>query len=103
MLRTNILAGIILLAATAQARIARVVVEHREPYKDSPQYEKLAGHAYGELDPKDTLNAVITDLMLAPRNARGMVEYSATFIMAKPVDMAKASGVLAYLVPTRGN
>ena len=96
------LAGIILLAATAHARITRIVIEHREPsaYKG---YEKLRGHAYGELDPKDRHNAIITDLQMAPRNARGMVEYVATFTMAKPVDMTKASGVLIYLVPNRGN
>ena len=32
--------------------------------------------AYGEVDPKDPLNAVITDIELAPRNSRGNVEYS---------------------------
>jgi hypothetical protein len=30
-----------------------------------------------ELDPRDPRNAVITDILLAPRNARGMVEYVA--------------------------
>src|SRR5262252_5371034 len=37
------------------------------------QYEKLAGRAYGEVDPGDPRNAVITDVGLAPRNAAGMV------------------------------
>jgi len=55
------------------------------------------------LDPKDPHNAIINDLQLAPRNARGMVEYSATFAISKPVDMSKSSGVLYYLVPNRGN
>jgi hypothetical protein len=32
-----------------------------------------------------------------------MVEYSATFALSKPVDMSKASGVLFYSVPNRGN
>ena len=35
------------------------------------QYEKLRGTAYGELDPSDPRNAVITDIQLAPVNARG--------------------------------
>ena len=98
------------LALPAEARITRIVVEHRESpayksqsFKDAGAYERLSGHAYGELDPKDPLNAIITDLQLAPRNARGMVEYAATFSMAKPADLAKASGVLVYLVPNRGN
>jgi hypothetical protein len=45
--------------------------------------------AYGELDPKAPLNAIITDLQLAPRNARGMVKYCATFVLVKPMDLTK--------------
>jgi hypothetical protein len=85
-----------------QARITRLVVEHTETL-GSDGYQKLTGHLYGELDPKLPLNAIITDLALAPRNARGMVEYSATFMILKPIDMAKASGVLLYFVPNRGH
>lgn len=66
-------------------------------------YEKLTGSISGEVDPKDPKNAVIQDLALAPVNARGMVEYSAEFTMLKPKDMAKASGVLRYDAPNRGN
>ena len=90
------------LAIPGQARITRLVVEHTETL-EKDGYQKLTGHAYGELDPKLPLNAIITDLEFAPRNARGMVEYSATFTLLKPVDMAKASGVLLYFVPNRGN
>ena len=42
-------------------------------------YEKIQGRAFGELDPASSLNAVITDIALAPRNARGMVEYAVDF------------------------
>src|SRR5215471_19782764 len=93
-----------------EARITRIVIENREPaaykarsFKEAGAYERLAGHAYGELDPKDPLNAIITDLQFAPRNARGMVEYSATFLLVRPIDLTKASGVLLYEVPNRGN
>ena len=84
-----------------QADITRLVVEHTETL-GADGYQKLTGHAYGELDPKLPLNAIITDLQFAPRNARGMVEYVATFTIIKPIDMAKASGVLLYFVPNRG-
>jgi hypothetical protein len=94
------LAAILFLAAPADGRLVRIAVEQREAVAD--QYEKLTGRFFGELDPKDPLNAIITDLDAAPRNGRGMVEYSATFSMLKPADMAKASGVLVYLVPNRG-
>ena len=89
--------------APAEARVVRLTVEHREPAGSGTQYERLTGHFYGELDPKSPLNAVINDILLAPRNARGMVEYSATFTLLRPVDASKASGVLWYEVPNRGN
>lgn len=96
-------------AAIAPARITRIVIERRESpayrgqtFGEAGPYEWLRGRAYGELDPKAPLNAIITDLEFAPRNARGMVEYSATFTLAKPVDVSKASGVLVYDVANRG-
>src|SRR5262249_47327179 len=51
-------------------------------------YEKLRGTAFGEVDPNDPRNAVITDLRLAPRNARGNVEYAMDFYILKPIDLA---------------
>lgn len=66
-------------------------------------YEKVTGTLHGEVDPADPKNAVIQDLQLAPVNARGMVEYSADFVMLKPKDLSKASGVLRYDAPNRGN
>jgi hypothetical protein len=83
-----------------QARVLRLAVENRQPLVG---YERLTGHFYGELDPADPLNAVITDLSLAPRNARGRVEYAATFTLLRLLDPTKTSGVLWYEVPNRGN
>ena len=39
-------------------------------------YEKIFARAYGEVDPSDRRNSLITDIDLAPRNSSGMVEYS---------------------------
>ncbi|WP_244788651.1 alpha/beta hydrolase domain-containing protein [Cupriavidus pauculus] len=72
-------------------------------YGSVGQYEQLTGTVSGEIDPKDPRNAVIQDLALAPVNANGMVEYTADFVMLKPKDMSKASGVLRYDAPNRGN
>ena len=110
-LRSGLLAAVILACgAAADARVTRVVVEQKESpaYKGQSfgkagTYEILMGHFYGEVDPKDPVNMIINDIQLAPRNAHGMVEYSATFSIAKPIDMTKASGVLLYTVANRGN
>src|ERR1700684_3572739 len=87
-------------APSMHARLTRLVIENKQV---TGQYETLNGRFYGELNPKDPHNAIITDIQFAPRNARGMVEYSATYSMVKPADMLKASGVLLYSVTNRGN
>lgn len=88
------------LAASMDARLTRLAIEKTE---SAGAYETLSGHFYGELNPKDPHNTIITDIESAPRNARGMVEYTATFSMTKPADMSTASGVLIYSVVNRGN
>src|SRR5262245_28445520 len=66
-------------------------------------YERITGKFYGELDPADPKNALITDIKLAARNAAGKVEYVGTFALMKPVDLSKASGVMIFSVVNRGN
>jgi hypothetical protein len=66
------------------------------------QYETIVGRASGEVDPNDPLNAIITDIQLAPRNVRGMVEYSMDVVITKPVDLSKGNGTLLHDVPNRG-
>lgn len=99
--KVTLAVALLALAIPGQARITRLVIERTEALGHEGS-QKLTGHAYGEIDPKLPLNAIITDLEFAPRNARGMVEYAATFTIIKPADMAKASGVLLYFVPNRG-
>jgi hypothetical protein len=98
-----------LLASPAEARITRIEIDTRvspafdgATYGAAGRYETLAGRAYGELDPRDPLNAIITDIELAPRNRKGKVEYMTTFFVVKPIDMSRASGLLWHDVPNRG-
>ena len=90
----------IALATPASAAVTKFSVEKTTPMTGG--YELLEGHFTGALDPKGPHNALINDIRLAARNATGNVEYSATFAIARPTDMAKASGVLVYDVPNRG-
>jgi hypothetical protein len=92
------------------AGVTRIVIDQKQsPAYDGKsfgrvgQYETLTGRALGELDPRDPHNTIITDLAFAPRNSRGKVEYVATFILVKPIDLEKSNGVLFYGVPNRGN
>ena len=63
----------------------------------------MDGTAYFEVDPKDPLNAVIVNLDKAPRNVRGMVEFSSPFIILKPLDMNRGNHKIWYGVNNRGN
>jgi hypothetical protein len=65
-------------------------------------YEKLVGKAFGEVDPDDPRNRVITDLALAPRNARGRVEYSMDIYILKPTNLARGNHKLFMEVNNRG-
>ena len=101
MTRKVFCAGVLLFGVSqAQAHVTRFVVEQTTT---AGAQEGLNGHFAGELDPKDPHNRIITDIEFAPRNARGMVEYTATFAMSKPTDMSRANGVLFYSVPNRGS
>jgi Alpha/beta hydrolase domain len=98
------------VAPNAQARITRIVFTRVESptfggqsFGAAGQFEKLVGVAYGEVDPADPHDAIIQDLDLAPRNARGKVEYSTDVYVIKPIDMSKGNGMLFYNVHNRGN
>jgi hypothetical protein len=61
------------------------------------------GRAYGEVDPSLPANAVIQDVGLAPRNAKGSVEYVTDIDILRPADRSKGNGVLFFNVVNRGN
>lgn len=107
--RAAMLLAVVAVAAPAMAQVTRLEITSRELARDGEPigaagpFEILRGRVYGEVDPADRRNQIIQDIELAPRNARGRVEYVATFAIAKPVDPARASGVLVYSVVNRGN
>ena len=84
----------------AHANIVKLEITKVEPA--GPTHERITGKAHGELDPADPKNAVITDIELAPRNARGKVEYVTTFSLVRPTGTMTFSGVLLYTVVNRG-
>src|SRR6188472_3562675 len=90
-------AALALWSTAAGAEVVRIEIASREPMNNGEAagpagpFEILRGRVYGEIDPLDPQNRIIQDIGLAPRNARGRVEYVATFALAKPVDMARAA------------
>jgi hypothetical protein len=104
-----LVAASLALPLSADARVKKIVIEKKvspafdgAAFGPAGQYETLAGRAFGELDPKDPRNALITDITLAPKNAAGMVEYIASFYVVKPIDMSKSSHLMWQDAPNRG-
>ena len=98
-----------LVPSLCEARVVRFVVEQKHPFAEGTlfgsagAYERLDGTAFLEVDPKDPLNAIIVNLEKAPKNARGMVEFSAPFSILKPVDGAKGNRKIFFGITNRGN
>jgi hypothetical protein len=93
----------LMLAAAADGRVTRIVIDSTTPLTGQDRaYEQVRGRAFGELDPADPHNAIITDLALG-KDDDGKVRYETTFMLTKPVDMAQASGFMWHDVPNRGN
>jgi hypothetical protein len=67
------------------------------------QYEKVRGTVTGLVDPSDPKNAVIADIANAPRNAQGLVQYTADVLILRPVDLSKGNHRMVYNVTNRGN
>jgi hypothetical protein len=114
-MQTRSYTPVLMLACTAlalaastlcQARVTRIVIDEVAPLPGlagagSVAYEQVAGRAFGELDPKLPGNALIQDIEWS-KDADGKVRYVASFVLMKPVDMARASGLMWHDVPNRG-
>ncbi|MFA5909597.1 MAG: alpha/beta hydrolase domain-containing protein [Vicinamibacterales bacterium] len=96
------------LTGIAEAGVTRLRIERREtvlagkPFGAAGPYEKLVGKVDFALDPSLPQNQGIVDLKLAPRNAQGLVEFSADFYLLKPVDPTRGNGRLFYEAGNRG-
>ena len=86
-----------------EAQITRIVIDRAR--SESPtfegrafgangsvgQYEKLRGKAYGELDPADPRNAVITESGAHPETRAARSSRSMDIFILKPIDLAKGN------------
>jgi hypothetical protein len=98
-----------LAPGASQARIVRIEITQTIPafggrnFGEIGGYERVIGKAYGEVDPQSPSNSMIQDIALAPKNAKGMVEYSTDIDILRPADRTKSNGVLFFNIINRGN
>jgi hypothetical protein len=65
-------------------------------------YTIYVGRIFGELDPNDPRQSIITDIDHAPKTG-GKVGYIANFEIVTPTDPRQRSGLMIHEVPNRGN
>ena len=98
----------VLGASVAAAEVVRIDVSKREDVRGGRSYgavgvyEWIEGRAHFTLDPQNPKNDIIVDLKLAPRNAQGLVEFSADVGIMRPKVAARANGVVIFDVVNRG-
>src|SRR6476646_11485779 len=100
----RVFASVALFAACitlSRAAVTRVEVVERV---DLPiaGYERIAGKVYFAVDPRLPANRAIVDIDLAPRNAAGLVEFSADLLVLRPKDPAKSNGTAFLEIANRG-
>ncbi len=106
---TAAVVALVAVPTSGDARVVRVEITQRRQVADGKSfgdvgpYERLDGVVVMEVDPRDPLNAVIVNLDKAPRNAKGLVEFSTPVFILKPVDMSRGNGKIFYGVNNRGN
>jgi hypothetical protein len=101
---------VIVLAApgAAGAGVTRLEILRREAVLNGQAfgaaggYEKLVGRVHFALDPRLAQNRGVVDLDLAPKNAQGLVEFSADFYLLAPVEPGRGNGRLLYEAGNRG-
>src|ERR1700677_1658492 len=108
----RLLAPLALIACwtvAARADVTRIEIKSRTDVLDGKSwgtagpYEKIVGTVYFATDPNNPHNKMIPNIDKAPRNAQGMVEYSADIYIYAPKDPSKGNGVALFEVPNRGN
>src|SRR5579872_2848979 len=93
----------------ARGEVVRVEIDRREPFAGGQSfgstgpYERILGRMFLEVDPDHHANARVVDLKLAPRNARGKVEFWSDFFLLKPIARHSGNRRLLYDVNNRGN
>src|SRR4029077_21172919 len=102
-------AAILCVTPAANAGITRIQIISRAPafggysFPKVGTYERIIGKGFGEISPTDRHNNAIVDVGLAPRNAKGKVEYSFDFYILKPTDLAKGNHKVFYEASNRGS
>jgi hypothetical protein len=107
-MKIRVFAALLFTASAVYPAVTRVDLVDRidvlggESQGTAGTYERIVAKAYFAVDPKLPQNKIIGDIDLAPRNAQGLVEFSADLYILKPRDSAKGNGTALVEISNRG-
>ena len=99
----------LLITSAVWAAVERIEIVERDPFAEGAEfgstgaYERLKGRLHFAVDPNEPANRAVVDLKLAPRDGRGLVTFSADFILLRPADLSRGNHTVLYEVNNRGN
>src|SRR5436189_4894141 len=99
------IAFVALSAVAARAEVVRIEVASRADVSNGKEfgtagpYERILGKVLFAVDPRNPQNKNIPNIDKAPRNAKGLVEFSTDIYILAPKDQAKGNGVAFCEVP----
>ncbi len=88
--------------------VTKIELRSRTPYAggqafgDVGAYQQVDGIVHFAVDPEDAANETIADITLAPRNGKGLVEFSSDFRILAPLDRAQGNHRLFLDILNRG-
>ena len=92
-------ATILLIVSACSAAVTGIDVTERS---DDGGYERIVAKVHYAVTPQLPPNRFIADIDLAPRNAKGKVEFSSDLYILRPRDASKRNGTLLVEIPNRG-
>jgi Alpha/beta hydrolase domain len=88
--------------------VTKLLITSRRPFAQDKAfgsvgpYEQLDGTVYFAVDPNHAANRLITDLKLAPRDAGGLVHFSADWRLLRPAEPRRGNHRLLFDILNRG-
>jgi hypothetical protein len=88
--------------------VTKLLITSRQPFAQGRAfgavgpYEQLDGTVYFAVDPNHAANHLITDIERAPRDASGLVPFSADVRLLRPVEPQRGNHRLLVDIPNRG-
>ena len=105
---TRICAVAMIAAGLATGAVQSISVKEQTPlaggmsFGEFGPYERIVATVHFAIDPNLPQNRRIVDIDLAPKNPKGLVEFSSDVLIFRPRDLTRGNGTALLDIPNRG-